>query len=187
MRSHFRHFPRPMRRRRACVSFRKRIGLTGAPRRRWSGTCRRSVSPTADALALDPGQTPAPALRGRFEPFAVAGCVFFNLAAGKIAGAVLHVHRQRGAVADCSRDDGGTWVKSGMPSSTMDAPSRDGSSVHPDLGAIAASSSAERIENWRAFRISVPWVYCDLTRTQEAGSGRRDNHSRTPQSWQRPI
>ena len=57
----------------------------------------------------------------------------------------------------CILEPGGTWVKSGNPDITIDAPSQLGSSFSkPIIFAISAFSSADRMVICREFRISVP-------------------------------
>ena len=69
----------------------------------------------------------------------------------------------------CNREDGGTWLKSAIPSITRLAPSQAGSNSLTDMAAaIAAISSTDRMDIWRVLRISVPLRCCAATREQDA-------------------
>ena len=69
---------------------------------------------------------------------------------------------------NCNLADGGKWLMSGMPESTIVAPAQDGSNLGtPIAAAISASSSSDNKVNCRVFRIAVPRRYKAVTRLHD--------------------
>jgi hypothetical protein len=117
------------------------------------------VAEAKDALAFHPGHDAAPLVGRRFE---------FCPKAGMVQGRLFRFTTKVAPDAPCNRLPGGIWLKSGMPCTTMDAPTRLGDRASiPMRAAMSASSSADSTENCRVLRISVPLGYCDVMRVQD--------------------